>query len=329
MTKSPTPGEFEVIARYFAPLTTGRPGAFGLTDDGAVIDVPADCQLATTVDAMVAGVHFLPTDPADLVARKLLRVNLSDLAAMGARPFAYLLTIALDREIDATWLESFSAGLAADQAGFDIVLVGGDTVRTPGPVTLSITALGLVDAGKVLRRDGARVGDTIFLSGTVGDGALGLRVLRQQLQGLNQAMADHLVDRYRLPQPRTALGPRLPGLATAGLDVSDGLVADLAHICALAGAGAVIEVDRLPLSDAARAALQSGLAPLQIILSGGDDYELLFTAPTGAAEAVASLAAELEMSLTAIGRVVAGGGVRVIGADGVDLVLESSGYRHF
>ncbi|MEX2009259.1 MAG: thiamine-phosphate kinase [Dongiaceae bacterium] len=324
------PPEFELIARYFAPLAAGRPGALGLRDDAALIDVAAGRQLVVTADALVGGVHFLDADPPDLIARKMLRVNLSDLAAMGARPFGYVMTVALPAAIDEPWLASFVAGLAADQAEFDVGLLGGDTAATPGPLTLSVTAFGDVARGAAPPRRGARAGDLVLVSGTLGDAALGLRSLRGQLADLPAVQREFLVDRYRLPRPRVALGLALAesGLATAAIDVSDGLVADLGHICETSGLGAVVEAARLPLSAAAAAcAAQPEL--LQAVLGGGDDYELLFAAPPDAAAALAALAGRLGLPLTVIGRMIEGAGVRVEDAAGREVRVASAGFRHF
>jgi len=204
------PGEFELIARYFRPLAAGREGALGLTDDAALIDIPAGRRLVITADALVAGVHFLPEDPPDLIARKMLRENLSDLAAMGAVPLAYVMTCCFPATIHDEWLADFAGGLAEDQAEFDIALLGGDTTATPGPLTLSVTAFGTVAAGQELRRSTARAGDLVAVSGTIGDAALGLAVIRGCLPA--GPGTDALVDRQHLPQPRVALGQRLVGL---------------------------------------------------------------------------------------------------------------------
>lgn len=329
MKKHPTPGEFELIARYFAPLAADFPGALGLMDDAALIDPRPGTRLVATADALVSGVHYLADDPPDLVARKLLRVNLSDLAAMGAEPVAYLLTAVLDDGVDADWLEAFAAGLAADQAEFGIALAGGDVARTPGPTVLTVTALGQVETGRELRRGGARAGDQVLVSGTIGDGTLGLALLRGELAAPEEAVAAHLIERYRLPRPRLALGRRLAGRATAAIDVSDGLVADLGHLCEASGLGAEIEAARIPLSEAARTLVEAGPALLERVLTGGDDYELLFAAPAAAAAELAALATELGLALTPIGRMVAGKGVRVRAADGAEMRLERAGYRHF
>lgn len=334
--RQPGPGEFEIIRRFFAPLAADAPGAYGLTDDAAALEVPPGHSLVVTSDALVAGVHFLATDTAADVAAKALRVNLSDLASMGARPVAYTLALALTRKIGVEWLEAFAASLAADQARFGIHLVGGDTVATPGPLTLCITAFGSVASGTELRRSGARPGDAVFVTGTIGDAALGLIALQKGLAGIDAVDREALAARYRRPTPRTACGPRLIGLAHAAIDVSDGLLADLGHICETSGAAAVIEAARVPLSAAARAALGTGAGSWRDILSGGDDYELLFTAPTDAEPALAVISRALDLPITRIGRIVerisADRPDRLVGvldAAGRPMILETSGYRHF
>src|SRR5690349_11979564 len=246
-------GEFERIRRFFAPLAA--PGALGLRDDAALIDGPDGQHYVLTADAIVEGVHFLSEDPPAQVAQKLLRVNLSDLAAKGAEPVGYLLVTALPRARDEAWLEAFAAGLAADQARFGIGLLGGDSTATDGPATLSVTALGRVASGRAVLRSGARAGDSIYVSGTLGDAALGLQALRGELPGIAAEARDFLAGRYRLPQPRLALGQRLVGVAHAMMDISDGLVADLGHIVEASGVGAVIEAALLPLSPAARSVI--------------------------------------------------------------------------
>ncbi|MFQ5783843.1 MAG: thiamine-phosphate kinase [Alphaproteobacteria bacterium] len=319
--------EFALIEELFAPLARGAPGAFGLTDDAAVIGVQPGRELVVTKDMMVAGVHFLPDDPPELLGRKLLRINLSDLAAMGAEPRAYLLALAVPRGTGEDWLRSFAGGLAEDQAAFGLHLVGGDTVATDGPFAASITALGEVDAGCVLRRAGARPGDGIFVSGTLGDAALGLRALRGELPDVDASGRATLIGRYRLPQPRLALGHALRGAAHAAIDISDGPVADLDHICRCSGVGAEIDVARIPLSPAVKSALEADSGLLPLILGGGDDYELAFAASPEFA--VSGLSRRLGLSLTAIGRVVAGSGVTVLDETGAPLALPLAGWRHF
>ena len=252
MTEAGLPAEFSLIARHFRPLA--GPGSLDLLDDGALLTPPPGRQLVFTADAMVAGVHFLPDDPADSVAAKLLRVNLSDLAAMGAVPLAYLMTVSAPRETGDAWFAAFATGLARDQAQFGITLLGGDTTSTPGPTTLSLTAIGHVAPGAALRRTGAVAGDEIWVTGTIGDGALGLLALQGKV-----ADADGwLAGRYRLPEPR--LGLALHGVVSACMDVSDGLVQDLGHLCRASGLGAVIEAGLVPRSPAALAAGEAWVA---------------------------------------------------------------------
>lgn len=329
---SPSQGydEFELIARLLRPLAAGAPGALDLADDAALVDVPAGRQLVVTADAIVAGVHFLPDDPPAQIARKLVRVNLSDLAAKGAHPIGLILCAAFPQGVDGAWQEAFVAGLGEDVRGFGVPLLGGDTVATPGPATFSLTALGTVRRGRMIRRAGALPGDQIWVSGTVGDAAFGLHVSTGQAVGLDAAAAEFLRGRYLLPEPRLELGRALPGIAHAAMDVSDGLVGDLGHICETSGVAAVIEAASLPLSVAARAAMAAGVGDgLATVLTGGDDYELLFTAPPTADRRIRGLSERLGLRLSAIGRIIPGVGVEVEGSDGRPLTLRVSGYRHF
>ncbi len=322
--------EFALIARLFAPLAAGSPGALGLTDDAALIDGPDGWQWAVTADAIVAGVHFLSDDPPELIARKLVRVNLSDLAAMGAKPAFMLLCACFPVDVGGGWLDRFASGLKTDCETFGVALIGGDTVATPGPLTLALTALGQVAKDHSLLRSNARSGDDIWVSGSIGDAALGLLVARHGGGTLPEEAAAFLLERYRLPRPRIALGQALVGLVHAAMDVSDGLVADLGHICDASGLGAEIEAARLPRSPAAEAALAAGLGQGPVtLMTGGDDYELLFTAAPEAAAALMALSARLDLRLTSIGRMIDGAGVRVVGPDGAALDLSSAGYRHF
>ena len=327
MAAPPGLGEFERIARFFAPLAA--PGALGLTDDVALIDGPDGKQYVLTTDAIVEGLDYFPDDPVSQVAQKLLRVNLSDLAAKGAMPFGYLLVTALPLDRGDAWLEAFTKGLAADQKEFGITLLGGDSSSTPGPTTLTVMALGLVAKGKALLRSGAKAGDLIFVSGTLGDSALGLAALKGELNNLDASTRDFLVDRYRLPQPRLTLGQKLVGIARAALDVSDGLVADLGHLCDESKLGATIDYPRLPLSPAANLAISANPILNQAVMGGGDDYEIVFTAPPEAADAVAEASREAGVKVTEIGRMAAGKGVRVLDAQGAAMNVEIAGYRHF
>jgi thiamine-monophosphate kinase len=312
-------GEFDLIARHFRPLA--GPGARDLRDDAALLAPPPGRELVLTADAMVAGVHFLPGDPPDLIGRKLLRVNLSDLAAKGAVPLAYLMTVSVPRDTPDAWFAGFAAGLARDQAEYGVTLLGGDTTSTPGPISLSLTIIGHVAPGRAVHRDGARPGDSIWVTGTIGDGALGLQVALGRLAD----PTGHLLDRYRLPRPRVGLA--LHGIASASMDVSDGLVQDLGHICRASSAGAVLEADLVPLSDAARAA---GPDRLVTCLTGGDDYEVLMSVPPGRDDALRAAASAAGIGVTRVGHFTSGpSDVMVRRASGETLALDKGGWSHF
>ena len=322
-----TLGEFERVRRFFAPLA--GPGALGLLDDAAIVDCRAGQRLVVTADAIVAGVHYLPDDPPDLIARKLLRVNLSDLAAMGARPLYYLLTTALSTALGSDWLAEFTRGLAEDQRRFGIDLLGGDSVATTGPAVLSLTAIGEVAAGMEVRRNDARAGDLVWVSGTIGDAFLGLALLRGAYPQLAPEYRTELIGRFQVPEPRVDLGCRLAGIAHAMIDISDGLIADLGHICETSRVAAVVELASLPLSRPARVIVDGEPGVRTTLAAGGDDYELLFTAPAGLTKAIDGLSSLLGLPITRIGRIEPGEGVRLVDAEGRTIPVSESGYRHF
>lgn len=323
------PDEFSLIAQLFAPLAAGLPGAFGLTDDAAVLSHDPGEELVTTMDTLVAGVHFFADDPPGLIAAKLVGVNVSDLAAKGARPYAALLSVALPVGTTLEWARAFADGLGEALARFGLALAGGDTVSTPGPLTVTLAVMGRLAQGAMPRRATARAGDRIWISGTIGDGALGLAVRRGGLAGLAAADRAFLLERYLTPSPRLDLGRRLPGLIHAAMDVSDGLIQDLGHICRQSGLGAEIEAALVPLSPAARRALADTETSLASLVGGGDDYELLFTAPPERDAAIAAAAAAAGVAVTVVGRMVAGEGVRLLDAQGRDMAVAVSGWRHF
>lgn len=331
MTAKPRPSEFEIIARYFAPLAAGAPGAASLGDDVALISVGSGEELVLKTDTIVAGVHFIGDEPARLIARKLLRVNLSDLAAKGARPLGYLLAAVLPRDIEESWIADFAAGLAEDQSQYGLSLLGGDTTATPGPLTLSLTALGTAARGRTPRRGDAKRGDSVLVSGTIGDSSFGLEVVRGRLGGLATLDARHLQGRYQLPEPRLALGRALveSGVVHASMDISDGLVADLGHVCEQSGLGAEIFWNRIPLSAAARAALDLRPELRSRVLGGGEDYELLITVADHDVARAIETAARTGVSLTAIGTMQAGAGVTVRGEDGAAIAVPNPGFQHF
>lgn len=321
-------GEFDRIDRHFKPLAKDHQGALELLDDAALLAPPPGETLVVTTDAMVEGVHYLAGEDPGRLARKALRVNLSDLAAMGARPLVYLLTTALPETVGEDWLAAFADGLRQDQERYGLHLAGGDSVSTPGPVTISITAIGAVPDGQAIRRAGARAGDHVWVSGTVGDGALGLLAARGQLAALPATDQEYLAGRYRLPSPRLALGERLRGIATAAADVSDGLVGDLGHICRASGVGATLAAGQVPLSPAAREAAGTDPRLRAITWAGGDDYELVFAAPPTAAGRLGRIAADLDLPLTRIGEIIAGDAVAMVAADGRKLDLPPA-WEHF
>lgn len=324
-------GEFALIERYLAPLSAAAEGAFALKNDAAVLEVAPGDRLVATVDSLVAGRHFLAGDPADSVARKLLRVSLSDLAAMGAEPTSYLLAASWPLDVEEAWIAAFCQGLASDQKAFGVTLVGGDTTATPGPMTLTLTAFGRVSGTRVLDRSSLRPGDDLYVSGSVGDAFLGLRCLQGGIDGLDEAARDYLVDRYRCPQPRVALGLALlkGGIAASALDVSDGLAADLGHLLTASGVGAVVRLDIIPFSQPAEQGLALLGEPCETLLSGGDDYELLFAASAERRAEVAKLSRELGLAITRIGETRAEPGLTVLGADQRPLALQSTGWTHF
>ena len=318
-----------MIARYFAPLAAKAPLAFGLTDDAAVLRAAAGRDLVLTTDTIIAGVHFLPTDPPRTIAQKLLRVNISDLAAKGATPRAYLMNCSFPKELTEDWLALFADGLAADQTEFGIGLIGGDTAATPGPMTLSVTAIGEVPRGAILRRKGAKSGDGVWVSGNIGDAGLGLRVLKGEDLGLNASLAAQTVEHYRVPKPRVGLGSKLRGLAHACLDISDGLIADLGHLCEASKVGAEIVADGIPLSAAARRALAANKATLGEMLTAGDDYELIFAVAARDEAKLARVVERAGVKATKIGRIVRGQGVTARDAQGQALAFDRAGYAHF
>jgi thiamine-monophosphate kinase len=328
---APASGEDSLIARYFRPLATD-PGAFGLGDDAAVLKALGN-DIVVTTDALVEGVHFLTDDPADTIAQKALRVNLSDLAAKGADPAGFVLSLAL-RKVDEVWLAAFARGLGADAAAFNCPLLGGDTVSTPGPLMVSIAAFGRVAPGEMVHRGGAKPGDHVMVTGTIGDAALGLDILKrgrvaETLAG-DATLADMLVGRYRVPQPRNALASAIRGHAHAAMDVSDGLAGDLAKLCAVSGVSAVIDLKSIPLSKATAKVLATGATSMGEIVSGGDDYEILCTIGPDAFDEFNRAAQAAGVAMSPIGTVIAGESApKWLDAEGKELPLTRTSYSHF
>ncbi len=328
------PGEFELIAEFFAPLSEGYPGAFALLDDAAVISPTPGSDLVAKTDAIVCGVHFHSDDPADLVARKALRVNLSDIACKGATAHAYMLDLMLPPATTREWLAEFAGGLAADQREFSVHLIGGDTNATPGPLTIAVTAFGEVPKNQMLRRSGAHPGDLIFVTGTIGDAVLGLKALRGELPNLDTTAATSLVTRYHLPQPRTDVGPKLLDVATSTIDISDGLIADLEHICGASKSSGIVDIEKVPLSSSARQACGGDPGLIAEMIAGGDDYEIMFTAPTEAACKIDQISQASGIPISAIGHIEKSASaktnrVTVLDPGGKPFAVGDKGWTHF
>ncbi len=309
--------EKDLIKRHLAPLAQQFPPSLALGDDAAIISLPADYELVITKDAISEGIHYLGNENPALIARKLLRVNLSDLAAMGALPYCYFLAIALPSPFSEQYIADFSAGLKADQEEFSIHLAGGDTIATTAAATFSITALGLLPSGTALRRNSAMPGEAIYVSGTLGDAALGLQIIKNN--GNNGKLSENsLINRYLLPQPRISLGKELRDKATSCTDISDGLLADLENICTSSSVGAEINLESLPLSQAAQEFLADNPQLLPLIYSGGDDYELLFTMPANATPLP---------NTTLIGKITAEKTIKLL-KNGKEIEVKQKGYSH-
>ncbi len=325
--------EFSFIAKYLKPLAKNFPGSLNLSDDAAIIAPPPGCELVISKDAITEGIHFIGSETPGLIAGKALRVNLSDLAAMGATPLCYFMALMLPKNTSEEWLQNFAHGLAQTQAEFSISLAGGDTTATDGKLAVSITAIGTVPAGKALRRSGAMLGDDIYVSGTLGDSGLGLKLLTTlpstfQGEGQGEGNPDFLINRYLTPQPRIKLGVELRNIATACMDISDGLAQDLGHICTASNVGADIYIDKLPITDTSLRE-SSVSAAIQLSLTDGDDYELLFTTPHDKKPQIEEIAKSLQLPLTAIGRITAGNSVKILDVSGAEIKPAKTGYKHF
>jgi thiamine-monophosphate kinase len=334
VNSKPRPSEDEIIANFFAPLA--GPAGLGLLDDAALLAVPADHELVVTTDVLSCGVHFFAEDAPEVIGRKALRVNLSDLAAKGAEPIGFLLGLALSGDWTADWLTAFAQGLAEDISIFACPLIGGDTVKSLGPLSLSITAIGTVPKGKMIPRAGVREGDLLYVSGTIGDAALGLRLRRALaadrawIEALSQPAMNYLLMRYLLPLPRLGLRDALRGFAHAAMDVSDGLVGDLGKMLSLTGMTMEMSLADVPLSKAARQALAFDASLVDPILTGGDDYEVLCAVAPGDQDGFEQEAAGLGLSMTLLGSATKGTQLPLVrDAEGRPLVFSAASYRHF
>lgn len=326
-------GEDELIQTIFAPLASSFAGALGLKDDCALLTPPPGRDLVLTTDAVAEGVHFFSDDAAADIAWKALAVNVSDLVAKGAQPLVYLLSLSFPEQPGRAWLDGFAQGLAAAQSAFGITLAGGDTDRRPGPLSITVTAIGSVAGGRMVRRSTARAGDTLFLSGTLGDSALGLVLrgdpARRAAMGLDEAGAQALVGRYLRPTPRLLLAPHLVAYAAAAMDVSDGLIKDCGRLARASGLGASLDAGLVPLSLPARAALTRDPSLIETVLTGGDDYEVLAAVAPAQAADFRTAAAGSGVAVTEIGCLTEGARVVVTGADGRSIEVSREGWDHF
>jgi len=319
--------EDRLIADYFKPVAT-HPGALGLTDDAAFVTPEPGTDVVLKTDAIIGGVHFFAEDDARDVARKALRVNLSDLAAKGAAPLGFLVSLALPRETSAAWLQRFATGLREDAEAYRCPLFGGDTDRTPGPVMISISMFGSVPSGAMVRRAGAKPGHRVFVTGTIGDAALGLKLRQGASWPLADAQRAHLLSRYLLPQPRNALAEVVRAYASASMDVSDGLAGDLTKLCRVSGVAAQIDAAAVPLSEAARAAIAADAGLRETALTGGDDFEILCTVPPARVDVFCTAAQATGVAVTDIGAIEAGEGARFMDG-GRQLAFARLSFSHF
>jgi len=320
-------GEQRLIRDFFQPIAT-HPGALGLTDDVGVLTPPPGCEVVLKTDAIVGAVHFAPDDPADDVARKALRVNLSDLAAKGARPLGFLLALTLPGDVTQAWLEGFAEGLRTDSVRYGCPLFGGDTDRTPGPISIAVAMFGAVPQGTLVRRSGASPGDRVFVTGTLGDAALGLALRQGASWPLSEPQRRHLASRYVLPRPRTLVADAVRSHATASIDLSDGLARDLATVCRTSEVGADIDLRRLPLSPAAAAVGALDPTALATVVAGGDDYEILCTVPAVHVDSFRTAARAVGVPVTDIGVIVTGSRPVYTGPEGRPFAAPA-GFSHF
>ena len=318
-------GEFDFIRTRLAPLTRGHPAALDLRDDAAILTPREGQQIVLASDMLIAGVHFLKTDAPEIAAERAVRSNLSDLAAMGAAPLGYLSSIGWSRDTPPQWRERFVDGLAAAQDAFGLSLLGGDTTSGPGPFSISLTLIGEVPNGTAILRSGARPGEDVWVSGTIGDAFLGLEIACGEGTGEPDLLA-----RYQRPQPRLELGLALRGFASACIDISDGLVADAGHLARASGVGIELEAGDIPISAAARGRMsQAGEPGLVRLVTGGDDYELLFCSSVDKRDAVSAISARLGLPLVRIGRTQKTPGVSLLDAEGRPINTGAGGFTHF
>ena len=323
--------EFSRIKKFFRPLTSQRMGAMELLDDAALVPTKKTDSIVVSTDALVEKIHFHSDERADFIARKALRTNLSDLAAMGSKPFAYNLALIIGKKksinID-QWLKLFSKGLAADQKKFGIELIGGDTVTSFGPTSICISIFGTPNPKRSLLRRGAKVGDGIFVSGTIGDAALGLTLRGNRSLSCLSIENSYCISRYRIPRPRIDLGLALGEVASAAMDISDGLFQDLSHLCGASNVGGLVHANKIPLSKEVSTFVKEKKFSIEQVITGGDDYELIFTAPVTKEKSIFNMARVTKTRITRIGIVQSGGGISILDKNGDIIPVSKAGYSH-
>ena len=320
--------EFEIIQEYFAPLAKNE-FSLGLADDVAKYLVNAGEELVFTKDVCVEGVHFFPEDSPDTISRKALRVNLSDLAAKGAQPIGYMIGLGLPENWDRDWLSRFSRGLHQDQELFSISLFGGDTVRSSNTLFIAITAIGRIKTGTLCKRSTANVGDLVYVTGTIGDSYLGLVIRKNQIVITSESDITYFTNRYLMPEPRMNAISLIQHFANASLDISDGLVADLNHLCVASGVGAEVNIDVVPISSSAQNLIDNSLVNIEKLITGGDDYELLFTVAESEAKRLEKAAEYDKLQITNIGRITDSNEVCILNSEGAKLAILNKGFQHF
>lgn len=323
--------EFSRIKKFFRPLTSQRMGAMELLDDAALVPTKKTDSIVVSTDALVEKIHFHSNERADFIARKALRTNLSDLAAMGSKPFAYNLALIIGKKksinID-QWLKLFSKGLAVDQKKFGVELIGGDTVTSFGPTSICISIFGTPNPNGSLLRRGAKVGDGIFVSGTIGDAALGLTLRGNRSLSCLSKENSYCISRYRIPRPRIDLGLALGEVASAAMDISDGLFQDLSHLCGASNVGGLIDANKIPLSKEVNTFVKENKFSIEQVITGGDDYELIFTAPVTKEKSIFNMARVTKTRVTRIGTVRSGGGISIFDKNGDVIPVSKAGYSH-
>ena len=320
--------EFSFIEEYLAPLTFGKIEALSLQDDAAILQQKPGYDIVITKDAIVEGTHFFASDSPDDIAKKLLRVNISDLAAKGAKPYCCFLALILPKKLPSKWLQNFTAALKDDLKEFGCFLAGGDTSSNDGGLVLTLTAIGYVPNGKAILRSGAALGELVFVTGTIGDAYLGLEIMQGKYTALSASAKEFAMNRYHIPQPRITIGQQLCGIATACADISDGLLADLGNICKASKVGAEIKLGLVPISSSGMEAATIDKNFKISAITGGDDYELIFTAPASMQNKIAQIAISNDIKIINIGKIVAGNGVKLSGDNGEEIKIGRAGYRH-